>query len=73
MSWPKVPTTFGTDDWPRKIANAVNDLLRRADALEKATDWAALQDFPDDAAAATGGVSVGQLYRTGNNVRVRVT
>jgi len=73
MSWPKVPTTFGTDDWPRKIANAVNDLLGRADELEKATNWAALQDFPDDAAAATGGVAVGQLYRTGSSLKVRVT
>ena len=33
----------------------------------------ALQDFDDDAAAATGGISVGNLYRTGSVVKVRVS
>lgn len=33
----------------------------------------ALQDFADDAAAATGGISVGALYRTGSVVKVRVS
>jgi hypothetical protein len=33
----------------------------------------ALQDFADDAAAATGGISVGALYRTGSAVKVRVS
>jgi hypothetical protein len=32
-----------------------------------------LQDFADDAAAATGGISVGNLYRTGSVVKVRVS
>lgn len=33
----------------------------------------ALQDFADDAAAATGGIAVGHLYRTGSVVKVRVS
>lgn len=33
----------------------------------------ALQDFADDAAAATGGIAVGALYRTGSAVKVRVS
>jgi hypothetical protein len=32
-----------------------------------------LQDFADDTAAAAGGISVGNLYRTGSVVKVRVT
>lgn len=32
-----------------------------------------LQNFADDAAAATGGISVGSLYRNGSVVQVRVT
>lgn len=32
-----------------------------------------LQDFADDTAAAAGGISVGNLYRTGSAVKVRVT
>jgi hypothetical protein len=30
-------------------------------------------EFADDAAAAAGGVQVGELYRTGSAVQVRVT
>lgn len=32
-----------------------------------------LADYADDAAAATGGVAVGQLYRTGSAIKVRVS
>lgn len=32
----------------------------------------ALGDFADDAAAAVGGVAVGELYRTGSILKVRV-
>lgn len=41
-------------------------------ALETATNWAALADYVDDAAAAAGGVPVGALYRNGSVVMVRV-
>lgn len=72
MSKQLVPVDSKRTDWPRLVANAVNSLLGRADALGEATDWAALQEFPDDAAAATGGVAIGQLYRTGSSLKVRV-
>lgn len=68
-----IPETYGSLDWPRKVAAAVNAASRAIADLQRATDWAALQDFADDTAAAAGGVAVGQLYRTGNSVRVRVT
>jgi hypothetical protein len=55
-----------TPDRLRKIAEAVNALIRR-------TDWAALENFADDTAAATGGVEIGELYRTGSAIKVRVT
>ena len=37
-----------------------------------AINFAALADYPDDAAAAGGGIAVGQLYRNGSAVMVRV-
>ncbi|MXO72870.1 hypothetical protein [Alteraurantiacibacter buctensis] len=52
-------------DWPRDVANAIN-------ALILAVDWTKLEDFADDTAAAAGGVQIGQLYRTGSVVKVRV-
>ena len=41
-------------------------------ALQTATNWSALVNYADDAAAATGGVPVGSLYRTNSIVKVRV-
>ena len=35
-------------------------------------NFTALSDFVDDAAAAAGGIAVGQLYRNGSVVQVRV-
>jgi hypothetical protein len=32
-----------------------------------------LLNFANDAAAATGGIQIGQLYQTGGTVKVRVT
>lgn len=61
----RVPVDWSID-WPRKIAAAVNALIGR-------TNYAALEDFADDAAAAAGGVNVGQLYRTASAVKVRVS
>lgn len=34
--------------------------------------YSSLGDFADDTAAATGGVEIGQLYRTGSTVKVRI-
>lgn len=62
----RVPVDSKRADWPRTIAGAINDLIN-------AVDWAKLEDFADDTAAATGGVQVGQLYRTGSALKVRVT
>lgn len=42
-------------------------------ALETATNWGALSDYADDTAAASGGVAVGALYRTGSIIKVRVS
>lgn len=50
MTWPLVPTTNRTIDWPKKIADAINYLLKkdrdgssfssRIDALEGQSGWA---------------------------------
>lgn len=61
-----IPETANRADWPRLVAQAVNGLLRRE------INFAGLQDFADDTAAAAGGVAVGALYRTGSVVKVRV-
>lgn len=62
-----VPETANRPDWPRLVAAGLNGLLRRE------VDFSVLQDFADDAAAATGGIAVGKLYRTGSVVKVRVS
>lgn len=61
----RVPVDNRRADWPRLVSYAVDDLVA-------AVDWAKLEDFADDTAAATGGVQVGKLYRTGSAVKVRV-
>lgn len=61
-----VPTRNTRPDWYRLAANAINRLTNR-------TDWTTLGDFADDTAAASGGVPVGSLYRTGSTVKVRVS
>lgn len=62
----RVPVDNKRTDWPRLVANAVDDLIA-------AVDWSKLQNFADDTAAAAGGVAVGEFYRTGSAVKVRVT
>lgn len=64
-----VPVDNKRGDWPRLVADAINRLSRN---LVTATDWAALGDYADDTAAAAGGVEIGQLYRTGSAIKVRV-
>ena len=68
-----VPETANRKDWPRKAANAINAAQDDIRALQAATDWSALSDYADDTAAASGGVAVGELYRTGSIVKVRVS
>ena len=75
-----VPETFNRNDWPRLVKDTVNALVRAVTgaeanitALQTETDWSALADYADDAAAASGGVAVGKLYRTGSIIKVRVS
>lgn len=49
----------------RETANALNYLLTVA-------DFTSLTNAANDAAAATAGVSIGELYRNGSVVMVRV-
>lgn len=44
-------------------------LMAREQSLR---DLAAGPDYVDDADAATGGVEIGQIYRTGSTLKVRV-
>lgn len=62
-----VPETANRADWARLVAQIVNGLVRRE------PDWANLQDFADDAAAAAGGVGLREFYRTGSIVKQRIT
>lgn len=64
-----VPVDNKRGDWPRLVADGINQLRRN---FETATDWGALQNFADDTAAAAGGIEIGQLYRNGSQVMVRV-
>ena len=62
----RVPVDAKTPDWPRKIATAINALMGR-------TTYTGLGNYANDAAAATGGVEIGDLYRNGSVVMVRVS
>lgn len=75
-----VPESSNRTDWPRLVAQTANALVRAIGlaeaniaALQTATDWSLLADYADDAAAASGGVEVGALYRTGSIIKVRVS
>lgn len=65
-----IPETAKRVDWPRLVKQAVEALGRRIGALEAGTG-VTLANHADDAAAASGGVPVGGLYRTGSAVKVR--
>ena len=69
----KVPTSDNRADWPRLAADGINATQNAVSALQTATDWSLLDDYADDTAAAAGGVGVGQLYRTGSAIKVRVS
>lgn len=66
-----IPETANRPDWPRLVKSAFDTLNRRLKVQENR--FAALGNFANDAAAATGGVPVGGLYRNGSAVQVRVT
>jgi len=56
------------------VDGEITALQDRATALEAfQASFATLTNYADDAAAATGGVAVGGLYRNGSIVQVRVT
>lgn len=65
-----IPPYARTADWPRLVSNALKALDRR---LNTATDYTTLGNYADDVAAAAGGVAIGSLYRTGSQVKVRVS
>jgi hypothetical protein len=45
---------------------------RNAELLPDTIDTAALEDYADDTAAAKGGVLVGEFYRNGSALMMRV-
>lgn len=62
---PHIPPYAPTDkEYMRQVAGQLNPFFQRL---------ASLPDYANDAAAATGGVSVGELYRNGSAVCVRVS
>lgn len=65
-----IPETNNRGDWPRLVKLALERLNRDKFA---SADFAALQDFADDVAAAAGGIAIGSLYRTGSAIKVRVS
>lgn len=73
MTLRRIPPQNNRGDWPRQVAKQGNETANRVSALETATDWSALDDYADDTAAAAGGVEIGQLYRTGNALKVRLS
>lgn len=69
----RVPVYAATQDWPRVVATAIAELQNNITAPTSVTQQLSnLSDYADDAAAATGGVAVGEFYRTGSIVKVRV-
>lgn len=68
-----IPETANRADWPRLVAAKVNTIGNAVDELRAATDWSALGNYANDPAAAAGGVAVGELYRTGTVIKVRIT
>lgn len=60
-----IPTSSPSErDFQRQVASQLNPFFQRL---------ASLPNYANDAAAATGGVAVGELYRNGSVVMVRVT
>lgn len=62
------------DETGLKLGTILQAVLVAVNTNQNATSilGAGLTDYADDAAAATGGVAVGGLYRTSSAVKVRV-
>lgn len=69
----RVPESQATQDWPRKVAQSISSIITAVTGLQAKTDYANLPDHADDAAAATGGVGIGEPYRTGSTLKVRIS
>ena len=57
---------------PSTAADLVVTLPSVSSTLLTSADFGALVNYVDDAAAATGGVAVGGLYRTASAIKMRV-
>jgi hypothetical protein len=58
------PYSPSQQDWQRLVSTQINAFFQRLSSLP---------NYANDGAAATGGVLVGELYRNGSIVMVRVT
>lgn len=58
------PYAPSEQEWRRQVAGQLNPFFQRL---------ASLPNYANDAAAAAGGVEIGELYRNGSVVMVRVT
>lgn len=77
-----MPTNVRQDDWQtpqqfdaaQRLGDAIDSTLEILNAMKTSgvPYRLVLSNFADDAAAAIGGVLVGQLYRTGSIIKVRV-
>lgn len=64
-------TVFGVQNATLKGFTGV-DIAMKSTAIDGSLNLISIGDYVDDAAAATGGVSVGGVYRTGNVLKIRV-
>lgn len=76
----QLPLGEAAPDWPPAADRIGLILLGDAQGVPRwvstaavAIDFTSLSDFPNDAAAAAGGIDVGQPYRNGSVIQVRVT
>ena len=68
-----VPETSNRVDWPRLVAQAIKAMDLTLAAVDTRTGFSSLSDYADDTAAASGGVAIGELYRNGSVLMVRVS
>lgn len=63
----KMPSAW--DVWIVKIVALLVDIIV---SINDPAPFAGAADYPNDAAAAAGGVPIGGVYRTGSAIKVRV-
>lgn len=69
----RIPPYAATADWPRNVAQAITELQNSIVGPKSiTTQLNNLTDYADDTAAAAGGVAIGEFYRTGSVVKIRV-